>query len=92
MDKDLPSGSKRVYVTWPVPTTNCPGEKLESVEPAGMESGGGAFGIGQHNVIYKYSSSSGTLSCPVEITVKGKISIKTLIKAIVLRSVVIIFL
>jgi hypothetical protein len=69
-------GSNTTFVSWTIPQPNCPAT-LSSVSPPEARNGKGRYPIGKYDVSYnyEYSSASGSfsLSCPVKITIKGKL-------------------
>ena len=71
----IASGLNTAYVSWTIPKPSCPAT-LRSVSPPEARNGNGRYPIGKYDVIYNYehnsASGSFSLSCPVEITIKGK--------------------
>ena len=76
VNTEIAGGSDTAFVSWTIPQPNCPAT-LSSVSPPEARNGKGRYPIGVYDVIYNYehSSASGSfsLSCPVKITIKGKL-------------------
>ena len=77
VNAELAGGSNTTFVSWTIPQPNCP-VTLSGVSPPKARNGNGSYPIGKYDVIYNYEySSSGSgnfsLSCPVKITIKGKL-------------------
>jgi hypothetical protein len=69
-------GSNTTFVSWTIPQPNCPAT-LSSVSPPEARNGKGRYPIGVYHVSYNYEHSSASesfsLSCPVKITIMGKL-------------------
>jgi hypothetical protein len=76
VNTEIAGGSDTAFVSWTIPQPNCPAT-LSSVSPPEARNGKGRYPIGVYDVIYNYehSSASGSfsLSCPVKISIKGKL-------------------
>ena len=76
VNAEIAGGSNATFVSWTIPQPNCP-VTLSAVSPPEARNGNGSYPIGVYDVIYNYehSRASGnfSLSCPVKITIKGKL-------------------